>query len=114
MNSARELFLGDTEAPEVLLGQVETAIAGVFADIANDVRKLQGVAECHGVVLAGGILVAKNLDVDEGDDAGDLVKVSQQVVVCFITGVGEVKGDAIDDLDEKLSRNGVTLNNGFE
>ena len=97
-----DLLFGDAEVAEVFEGEVDaTGVAGVLADVAQDVGELEGVAEMEGVFLGVGMAVAEDFDADEADDGGDLVAVVEEFFEGLEAGASEVAGDAVDEFGEQ-------------
>ena len=56
-------------------GEVNAAAVGVVAHVAEDVGELERLAEVHGVVAAGRVAVAEDLDAQQADDGRHAVAV---------------------------------------
>src|ERR1043166_5818266 len=78
-----EIFLRIAETGEILLRQINSSVAQVFSDIADDVGHLERQAELDRVSGAGRIAVPENLDADQPDGARDAVAIHPQ----FLKGV---------------------------
>ena len=79
-------FVGfDFELLQLIHRQVDAAALRVFADIANDVGQLQGLAEFVGVLCGALIGLAKDAGRDFADDACNQVAIFLQAGVIEIT-----------------------------
>src|SRR5687767_5405618 len=63
------------EAGEVFLGQVDAAVAGIFREVAQYIRELEGDAGGLGKRLGPWVAAAPNADADEADHGGNLVAI---------------------------------------
>ena len=97
------------ELGEVLGGQVRTAVAGVLANVPEDVGQLQGEAEGVGV-LGGALGVrcarhrAEHAQREPADGAGDTAAVDLQLVPGLVGLAAHVHQHAVDQLVETLQR----------
>ena len=76
-----QLLESDAESVEVLAGEVDPAGSGVFGDVAEDVRQLQGHAAALGQPLGEPALGAESPDMQaaEADGGGDPVAIAVEV-----------------------------------
>ena len=100
-------LLNQTELSEILGRQVDAAVLGVLAQVAQDVRELQrdaeivrelfGVGPVHGVLVGG----AKDRQAYPPDRPGDTAAVEHQVLEALVGDAGHVHADPLDQLAER-------------
>src|SRR6202030_603243 len=76
--SILQLLLGIMEARQVFLRQINSTGAEIFADVAENVGRLQSQTELDGVFLTGGVAVTENFDADQTDGAGHPITINPQ------------------------------------
>jgi hypothetical protein len=68
--SGLQILDGHAELPQILLRQVDSPVARVGADVANDIRQLERRAQVNRVLARTRIGVAEDLDAAEADGRG--------------------------------------------
>ena len=102
VDAAEEVAFGVLEAGQVREGQVDTDSVGeVFADVADDVGELQGVAEGDGI-LAGCLGGTEDREGGESHGAGDAVVVFLEVLPSAEALRMKIRLAAVDNVVEKL------------
>ena len=92
------LCFGYAEAGKLVLRQVDSFHACVFADIADDVGQLEGEAQCFGVLQGALVGVAEDAGNQPPDYACDAVAIVLQVVKGGVAVVVQVHFHAADDV----------------
>ncbi len=101
----------NTELGQVFGGQVDPAVLPVLADVAQDVRQLEGDTERVGQFggLGLGVRVVAGAEDAQGqaaDRAGHAAAVPEQVIEGLVAGAAHVGDAAVDELAERRHRDG--------
>ena len=84
-----------------------TSHGPIGADVAQDVRELQGLAEIDGVLPGARIRIAEDLDAAEADRRRNAVAVRIELLRRFERGAVDVHLDAVDDRFQRFTRDPV-------
>src|SRR5271157_3732817 len=101
--NAREQFIGThAELIEVRAGEVDAPAARVALDIPQDVDKLQGLAEIHGVVARAEVRITEDLDRNQPNGRGHAIAVNREVIKGLIARPCQIHLEAEDEVLEGL------------
>ena len=100
---------GDAEPGEVFGREIDASERGVFADVAQDVRQLEGDAAFFGQRQSFRRGEAEDVNGGEADDRGDPIAIPIKLVEGFDGAGIEVGGDAFNHVVEVLVRDAVAL-----
>src|SRR5438876_774359 len=114
VTSPLQIVDGDAERPEVFLRHIHAPGPGVGADVADDVRELECLAQLDRVLARAGVGVAEDLDAAEPDRRGDAVAVRVELLRRLVGDAVEVHLDAVDDRLERRARDRVGAYGGLE
>src|SRR5207247_6086710 len=114
VTSPLQIVDGDAERPEVFLRHIHAPGPGVGADVADDVRELECLAQLDRVLARAGVGVAEDLDAAEPDRRGDAVAVRVELLRRLVGDAVEVHLDAVDDRLECRARDRVGAYGGLE
>src|SRR3989442_630640 len=114
VTSPLQIVDGDAERPEVFLRHIHAPGPGVGADVADDVRELECLAQLDRVLARAGVRVAEDLDAAEPDRRGDAVAVRVELLRRLVGDAVEVHLDAVDDRLERRARDRVGAYGGLE
>src|SRR4051812_34834044 len=80
---AKNFRLAYLETLQLRHREVNAATFCVCADIAENIRELEGLAEGDSVVFATGILIAEDIDAQQANDRGNAVAVKFKLFIGF-------------------------------
>ena len=84
--------------------QIDPAAFRIPADVAQNIRELQGFAEINRVIPAGRILVAENFDAEQPDDRRDPVAIQLELLASAIPFDVEIHFHPANELVEVFER----------
>ena len=108
------VVFGHAEAREIFLRQVDPSVGEVDADVADDVGQLQREPEVERIVARPRVAAPEDLDADQSDRRGHATAVSGQLVEGRVTRSMQVHFDAIDEVVERLARQGELRHDRLE
>jgi len=100
----QQIVLGIAKANEVFFRKIDPSLRCILLDVAQNVRELERDTKIDGVLLRYFEPIAKDLNANEADNAGDCIAVVFEFVEGLVAVAHEVHLDTIDQRKEILLR----------